>query len=131
MCYHALVFCFVFMCLALSVFATIEEHEEEAGVMLYYLEIVIVIWFGVEFCVRLWSAGCRSRFQGWVGRLNFMKSPFCLIDVITIRHSSTAKRSLSHCYPSVPPWLCCPDWVDECTLPPPCVACASSRSCGW
>ena len=84
LCYHAIVFCFVFMCLALSVFATIEEHEEEAGVMLYYLEIVIVIWFGLEFIIRLWSAGCRSRFQGWIGRLNFMKSPFCLIDVITI-----------------------------------------------
>ena len=136
------------------VFATIEEHEEEAGEMLYYLEIVIVVWFGIEFFVRkyldwpshrwyvipanlpcaenwlqatysciylsneedaklvgimliicaeniqesrykiqrsindiarLWSAGCRSRFQGWLGRLNFMKSPFCLIDVITVR----------------------------------------------
>ena len=84
LCYHAVVFCFVFMCLALSVFATIEEHEEEAGMMLYYLEIVIVIWFGLEFVIRLWSAGCRSRFQGWIGRLNFMRSPFCLIDVITI-----------------------------------------------
>ena len=50
--YHALVFCFVFMCLALSVFATIEEHEDEAGEMLYYLEIVIVVWFGVEFFIR-------------------------------------------------------------------------------
>ena len=34
------------------VFATIEEHEEEAGEMLYYLEIVIVVWFGIEFFVR-------------------------------------------------------------------------------
>ena len=40
------------MCLALSVFATIEEHEEEAGEMLYYLEIVIVVWFGIEFFIR-------------------------------------------------------------------------------
>ena len=52
LCYHALVFCFVFMCLALSVFATIEEHEDEAGEMLYYLEIVIVVWFGFEFFIR-------------------------------------------------------------------------------
>ena len=48
----SVVFCFVFMCLALSVFATIEEHEEEAGEMLYYLEIVIVVWFGIEFFIR-------------------------------------------------------------------------------
>ena len=52
LCYHAVVFCFVFMCLALSVFATIEEHEEEAGEMLYYLEVVIVVWFGIEFFIR-------------------------------------------------------------------------------
>ena len=37
---------------SLLVFATIEEHEEEAGEMLYYLEIVIVVWFGIEFFVR-------------------------------------------------------------------------------
>ena len=40
---------------------------------------------------RLWSAGCRSRFQGWLGRLNFMKSPFCLIDVITVRKVTVGK----------------------------------------
>ena len=33
-----------------------------------------------------------SRFQGWMGRLNFLKSPFCLIDIVTIR--STIKLSL-------------------------------------
>ena len=29
LCYHAVVFCFVFMCLALSVFATIEVEQKE------------------------------------------------------------------------------------------------------
>jgi hypothetical protein len=61
--YHVLVFCLVFLCLALSVFSTIEGHEEEAGLLLFYLEILTVTWFGVEFALRLWSAGCRSRFQ--------------------------------------------------------------------
>ncbi len=82
--YHVLVFCLVFLCLALSVFSTIEGHEEEAGHLLFYLEILTVTWFGVEFGLRLWSAGCRSRFQGCLGRLRFLKSPFCFIDIITI-----------------------------------------------
>ena len=82
--YHVLVFCLVFLCLALSVFSTIDGHEEEAGEMLFYLEILTVTWFGVEFGLRLWSAGCRSRFQGFLGRLRFLKSPFCCIDIITI-----------------------------------------------
>lgn len=44
----------VFLCLGLSVFSTIEEHdyEEEAETLLFNLEIVIVIWFGIEFFVR-------------------------------------------------------------------------------
>ena len=28
------------------------------------------------------------RFQGWMGRMYFMKSPFCLIDVVTIRNKN-------------------------------------------
>ena len=71
----------VFLCLGLSVFSTIEDHEYEdvAEAALFHLEVLVVIWFGLEFIVRLWSSGCRSRYQGWIGRLRFMKSPFCII----------------------------------------------------
>jgi len=86
-CYHVALFFIVFVCLALSVFSTIDSHEKEAGEVLYHLEIFIVVWFSVEFLVRLWAAGCRSRFQGLLGRLKFIKSPFCVIDVITISAS--------------------------------------------
>lgn len=44
----------------------------------------MVFWFTLEFFVRTWSAGCRSRYQGWIGRLRFIKSPFCIIDIIVI-----------------------------------------------
>ncbi|XP_064489417.1 potassium voltage-gated channel subfamily KQT member 1-like isoform X2 [Ornithodoros turicata] len=82
--YHILVFCMVFTCLVLSVFSTIKDFEELAGAILLRMEIVMVIWFTIEFFCRLWSAGCRSRYQGWMGRLRFLRSPFCVIDVIVI-----------------------------------------------
>jgi len=82
--YHFLVFLLVFICIALSVFSTIRIHEEKAGEILFHLEILIVIWFSIEFFVRLWAAGCRSRFQGLLGRLRFLKCPFCVIDIVTI-----------------------------------------------
>lgn len=44
----------------------------------------MVNWFTFEFLVRTWSAGCRSRYQGWLGRLRFIRSPFCVIDIIVI-----------------------------------------------
>lgn len=47
-------FCLVFFCLGLSVFSTIEghEYEKEAEYALFNLEIIIVIWFGIEFIIR-------------------------------------------------------------------------------
>ncbi|XP_075972011.1 KCNQ potassium channel isoform X4 [Anticarsia gemmatalis] len=82
--YHMIVFFMVFMCLSLSVFSTIEEYEAKAGIVLFYMETVVVIWFAIEFFLRLWSSGCRSRYQGSIGRLKFLRRPFCIIDVTTI-----------------------------------------------
>lgn len=42
----------VFMCLSLSVFSTIEEYEAKAGIVLFYMETVVVIWFAIEFVLR-------------------------------------------------------------------------------
>ena len=111
----------VFACLVLSVFATIDEYEEEASVVLLKMvrnvalssqspqctasvsltlslslsvclrlclslspalvtqELIMVFWFAGEFGARIWSVGCRSRYQGWIGRLRFLRSPFCVI----------------------------------------------------
>ncbi|CAG0900757.1 unnamed protein product [Darwinula stevensoni] len=80
-------FLMVFVCLVLSVLATIEEYEEFAGELLLYMEVVVVIWFTLEFLARMWSAGCRSRYQGKFGRIKFLRRPFCVIDVITITAS--------------------------------------------
>ncbi|XP_035228132.1 potassium voltage-gated channel subfamily KQT member 5-like isoform X2 [Stegodyphus dumicola] len=74
----------VFLCLVLSVFSTISQFEEVSSALLLRMEIVMVVWFTVEFFLRLWSAGCRSRYQGWIGRFRYLRSPFCVIDVIVI-----------------------------------------------
>ncbi|KAK4871868.1 hypothetical protein RN001_015992 [Aquatica leii] len=85
--YHMLLFCMVFMCLSLSVFSTIETYEVIAGNILFYMEIVVVFWFTIEFGLRLWSSGCRSRYQGPMGRLKFLRRPFCIVDIVTIAAS--------------------------------------------
>ncbi|TNN09340.1 Potassium voltage-gated channel subfamily KQT member 5 isoform 1 [Schistosoma japonicum] len=82
--YHVFVFASVFGCLVLSVLSTINEYAESAGRVLLYMELVILFWFFAEYCLRLWSAGCRSRYQTWRGRLHFARRPFCIVDVIVI-----------------------------------------------
>uniref|UniRef100_A0A8K9WT83 IKs producing slow voltage-gated potassium channel subunit alpha KvLQT1 n=1 Tax=Oncorhynchus mykiss TaxID=8022 RepID=A0A8K9WT83_ONCMY len=47
-------------------------------------EIALVVLFGVEYGVRLWSAGCRSKYVGVWGRLRFARKPISIIDLIVV-----------------------------------------------
>nr|KAF6462094.1 potassium voltage-gated channel subfamily Q member 5 [Molossus molossus] len=85
--YHAFVFglfLLVFGCLILSVFSTIPEHTKLASSCLLILEFVMIVVFGLEFIIRIWSAGCCCRYRGWQGRLRFARKPFCVIDTIVL-----------------------------------------------
>lgn len=37
------------------------------------------MFFGTEYAVRLWSAGCRSKYVGIWGRLRFARKPISII----------------------------------------------------
>lgn len=39
----------------------------------------MIVVFGLEYIVRVWSAGCCCRYRGWQGRLRFARKPFCVI----------------------------------------------------
>ncbi|XP_062825129.1 potassium voltage-gated channel subfamily KQT member 5 isoform X6 [Anolis carolinensis] len=82
--YHAFVFLLVFGCLILSVFSTIPDHIWLATSCLFILESVMIVVFGLEFIIRIWSAGCCCRYRGWQGRLRFARKPFCVIDIIVL-----------------------------------------------
>ncbi|XP_071074652.1 potassium voltage-gated channel subfamily KQT member 5 isoform X3 [Dasypus novemcinctus] len=44
----------------------------------------MIVVFGLEFIIRIWSAGCCCRYRGWQGRLRFARKPFCVIDTIVL-----------------------------------------------
>ncbi|XP_040891964.1 potassium voltage-gated channel subfamily KQT member 1.1 isoform X2 [Toxotes jaculatrix] len=82
--YHFTVFLIVLACLILSVLSTIDEYQALAHTTLFWVEIVLVVFFGVEYFVRLWSAGCRSKYVGIWGRLRFARKPISIIDLIVV-----------------------------------------------
>ncbi|KAK1789712.1 hypothetical protein P4O66_015608, partial [Electrophorus voltai] len=77
--YHFLVFLMVLICLIFSVLSTIEQYADFATGMLFWMEIVLVVFFGTEYVVRLWAAGCRSKYVGVKGRLRFIRKPISII----------------------------------------------------
>uniref|UniRef100_A0A3P8VMA9 Potassium voltage-gated channel subfamily KQT member 1 n=1 Tax=Cynoglossus semilaevis TaxID=244447 RepID=A0A3P8VMA9_CYNSE len=82
--YHFLVFVMVLVCLIFSVLSTIEQYADFATGTLFWMEIVLVLFFGTEYVVRLWSAGCRSKYSGIKGRLHFIRKPISIIDLIVV-----------------------------------------------
>ncbi|KAL1007641.1 hypothetical protein UPYG_G00089400 [Umbra pygmaea] len=82
--YHFCVFLIVLACLILSVLSTIDQYQALAHGTLFWVEIVLVVFFGVEYVVRLWSAGCRSKYVGFFGRLRFARKPISIIDLIVV-----------------------------------------------
>ncbi|KAG7263168.1 hypothetical protein CRUP_002659 [Coryphaenoides rupestris] len=103
----------VLVCLIFSVLSTIEQYAEFATGTLFWMtqlhppppppppppphqaqggwvgggwskEIVLVLFFGTEYVVRLWSAGCRSKYVGVKGRLRFIRKPISIIDLIVV-----------------------------------------------
>uniref|UniRef100_A0A8D8QJW1 Potassium voltage-gated channel subfamily KQT member 1 n=2 Tax=Cacopsylla melanoneura TaxID=428564 RepID=A0A8D8QJW1_9HEMI len=82
--YHFAVFMMVLVCLIFSVLATIEHYSKMAEPTLFWMEICLVVFFGVEYSIRLWSAGCRSKYMGFIGRFRFIRKPICIIDLIVV-----------------------------------------------
>ncbi|XP_063786146.1 potassium voltage-gated channel subfamily KQT member 1-like [Pseudophryne corroboree] len=82
--YHFSVFLLVLICLIFSVLSTIEQYSEFATGTLFWMEIVLVVFFGAEYLVRLWSAGCRSKYVGFKGRIRFARKPISIIDLIVV-----------------------------------------------
>ncbi|XP_018900946.2 potassium voltage-gated channel subfamily KQT member 1 isoform X1 [Bemisia tabaci] len=85
--YHFTVFLVVLICLIFSVLSTIEAYQQFANETLLWMELCLVVFFGVEYCIRLWSAGCRSKYMGLWGRLRFVRKPICIIDLIVVAAS--------------------------------------------
>ena len=63
--------------------------------------MVIVVWLSIELTLRVWSAGCRSRYQTWKGRLKFMRNVFCILGknrfflfLINFKHNNMVKNRL-------------------------------------
>ncbi|CAL1276432.1 unnamed protein product [Larinioides sclopetarius] len=77
-------FLVVLVCLIFSVLSTIDQYTDFAIETLFWMETVLVVFFGVEYLIRLWAAGCRSKYMGIWGRLRFARKPISIIDLIVV-----------------------------------------------
>ncbi|CAG2106819.1 unnamed protein product [Medioppia subpectinata] len=70
--YHLLVFVLVLLCLVLTVLVTVPRFETTCWPIMAAIEWVIVVWFGIEFLIRLWANGYRRQYRGFRGRVLYL-----------------------------------------------------------
>jgi potassium voltage-gated channel KQT-like subfamily protein 1 len=80
--YHFTVFVIVIGCLVYSSILTV--YIEQSYSILFWIEFVLFILFSIEYIVRVWSSGCRSKYRGHHGRLLFMRKAMCIVDLCVI-----------------------------------------------
>ncbi|KRZ05903.1 Potassium voltage-gated channel subfamily KQT member 5 [Trichinella zimbabwensis] len=49
-----------------------------------FQEIIVIIWLAVEYILRIMACGCRSRYQGFRGRIRYILTPYCILDMIVV-----------------------------------------------
>jgi hypothetical protein len=80
--YHFSVFVVVIGCLVYSSILTV--YVEQSYSILFWIEFVLFILFLVEYIIRVWSSGCRSKYRGRHGRVLFMRKAMCIVDLCVI-----------------------------------------------
>ncbi|CAF0789006.1 unnamed protein product [Adineta ricciae] len=80
--YHFSVFVVVIGCLVYSSILTV--YVEQSYSILFWIEFVLFILFVIEYIIRVWSSGCRSKYRGRHGRLLFMRKAMCIVDLFVI-----------------------------------------------
>ena len=89
--YHISVFLIVFVCLVLTIVATIPniEIQKEAIAAVYLLEKIVIIWFSIEFLLRLWCCSCKKQYRGFAGKLRYLSAPSRIIDLLVLILTTT------------------------------------------
>ncbi len=69
---------------AAVVVETVPAVRASYSLSLYWLEVVSVAIFSVEYVLRLWSAGEHARFAGLLGRARWVVTPGALVDLLAV-----------------------------------------------
>ena len=95
--YHVVNLSAVTVSILLSIISTIKSIEERPGwnENIYYFEVLLMVWFYFEYIFRVWSCGHLVRYQGFIGRLRFMKTFYMLADGFVIINT-TVTAALQH-----------------------------------
>lgn len=74
----------ILLSITVSVLETEKTIYESAMIYFYYLNIFFCIIFTLEYIFRLWASAENEEYQGFSGKIKYMKTSFALIDLVAL-----------------------------------------------
>lgn len=95
-CYHMTNLLFILGSICISVLSTMDtfNRDDDFQAFTFLYEVIILVWFTVEYLFRLWSCTVVKRFRGCYGRIRFLKTFYMCVDAFII--VSTFVTSVMH-----------------------------------
>ena len=75
-------FSLILLTILFAAFTTIKTIKTWSENILFYIELIVTIYFFVEYCLRVWSSDCLQKYRGIKGKLNFMTRPIMIIEIL-------------------------------------------------
>ena len=75
----------IFLNILVVIISTVEDIYQQSQILLDTFELISVIIFTIEYCLRIWSCNVAPGYKHSIwGRIRFMLKPLALIDLIAI-----------------------------------------------
>lgn len=84
--YHILNLFIIIGSIIISVISTIEYYETEPNfqLVIFWYELLLLVWFSTEYVLRVITCDALKAFNGFFGRLRFMRSFYMMVDAFVI-----------------------------------------------
>ena len=84
--YHVLNLTVIVGSIALSVISTIDTYETSPSfqTVIFTYEMMLLVWFSIEYILRVWSCSALRRYESCMGRFRFVKSFYMCVDAFVI-----------------------------------------------
>ncbi len=79
---------FIMSLIVLNVIMVVMESVEEIynayTLWFYYIELISVIVFSIEYILRVWSISASDNYRGVLGRIRYVFTPMALVDLLAV-----------------------------------------------
>jgi len=64
--------------------SSVESLQNQYGTIITSIRNIIMPIFVIEYILRLYASGSQKQYQGLLGKLNYAKTPYAIIDLLSI-----------------------------------------------